>query len=1277
MIVTDDRGAKATSSVVVTVFQPSETVVEQTFDAQTGTEFDTGTGLKVSVPPAPTEGQMKLVVRHDPTPPQPPEGFLALHSAHTISITPQRGSQAQGLAPASGVQGPSNVKLTFEIPADVDPLFAMILEWTDEGWVLASSGEAIDLGGVLSPDGKHISIEVAWDSLLSNTSVSPLTTPGLVYPEWEELQRIRRFTLSSFVWVGERFPPYPLEKHVGKPNLDKQGNQVIEVTLKSRKSLAFGGAWYRITILDTADVLLSPQESIYLLKAGEELKIKLIFPPSGGSITVMADALTAFPAVLLNGVFKLIPCAEVAEQELIDNVLRSIVGEVVGEKEWEGDLFDLFKTYFNAFLSIEAQVLGIPSPCVDELRAAVRTILKPIKTFLEEVGRGTSFKVAFKAAKEAVKEWIEELVMEDLWKLAGLLRKPLAFFPLARDLATQWTTVDSFYRVISIPVSAPPINQRPSADFTFKVSGLTVNFTDTSTDPDNNIVSWFWDFDDGNTSEAQNPTYTYSKADTYDVTLTVTDAEGLSDTVTRTVIVEPTNQPPVADAGPDQTITDTDNDGVESVTLDGSGSYDPDPDGSIVSYIWTKNGTQIATGVNPIVTLPIGMHTITLTVTDDDGAKGTDSVRITITTPQTLTYTLTIRVDGQGTTDPSPGTHTYEEGTQVTITAKQTDSNWVFDRWGGNAGGTDPSITIVMDSDKSITAYFKMLPDPPPSTPTNLKATAVSSSQIDLSWTASTDNVGVAGYKVYRDGVYLESIAGTSYSDTGLNPSTSYCYTVSAYDAAGNESPQSAQACATTQEPPDTTPPTVVSTNPADGSFGAPITDTITATFSEEIQPGTLSVLVIDEEGNQVSIRNVTVRGQTLIISLTSTLAYSTGYGVGIEAGAVKDLAGNPNPAYSWAFITEGIPALPPPNLVSPPDGATVSTMPMLQWKPVDRARGYVIQVAKDSNFVNKVFEKVIRTTSVQVSPALEGGVQYFWRVATMGEGDSISDWSRVWSFTTVNITLTLYVHEGSPDGPVIPGVRVQGRDGAGNPFDKITNSSGYVKITGAPGTWNFTASKDGYQTNTWSQPITRTETRHAWLDRETPKVAGQIIGYKVSPNPASVGKHVTFSVIFRNTGNVPHTFIVGLSVWKLGTPIDTAILNISKEVTLNPNQEQTVQWTHTFTANQTGDWLYQFGLWKAKPFVAENLLDKKPSPAGIITVAKFGIGDTVEVYNVGNIGLRVRKTPCGEPIGRKFDGAIGTILEGPVYCDGYNRWRIRWSDGLVGWSAENWLRRK
>ncbi|EKD26366.1 MAG: Pectate lyase [uncultured bacterium] len=86
-----------------------------------------------------------------------------------------------------------------------------------------------------------------------------------------------------------------------------------------------------------------------------------------------------------------------------------------------------------------------------------------------------------------------------------------------------------------------------------------------------------------------------------------------------------------------------------------------------------------------------------------------------------------------------------------------------------------------------------------PSVPTNLTATAVSSSQINLSWIAATDNVSVTGYKIFRGGVQVGISTTTSYSNTGLTPNTSYTYTISAYDAVLNESTLSSSATAITE----------------------------------------------------------------------------------------------------------------------------------------------------------------------------------------------------------------------------------------------------------------------------------------------------------------------------------------------------------------------------------------------------------------------------------------------------------------------------------------------
>src|SRR5213593_1289354 len=86
----------------------------------------------------------------------------------------------------------------------------------------------------------------------------------------------------------------------------------------------------------------------------------------------------------------------------------------------------------------------------------------------------------------------------------------------------------------------------------------------------------------------------------------------------------------------------------------------------------------------------------------------------------------------------------------------------------------DAAGNLATSADFTLTTLIAVPDTTPPSVPTNLSGSAVSSSQINLSWTASTDNVGVAGYTIYRGGAKIATTALTSYSDTGLSPSTAY-----------------------------------------------------------------------------------------------------------------------------------------------------------------------------------------------------------------------------------------------------------------------------------------------------------------------------------------------------------------------------------------------------------------------------------------------------------------------------------------------------------------------
>gem|GEM_PF-1032243 len=125
-----------------------------------------------------------------------------------------------------------------------------------------------------------------------------------------------------------------------------------------------------------------------------------------------------------------------------------------------------------------------------------------------------------------------------------------------------------------------------------------------------------------------------------------------------------------------------------------------------------------------------------------------------------------------------------------------------------DAGTTDQAPLIDLDQnlrsepfDVGCYEFGGEPPDPdtePPTAPENLIATAISQSEIDLEWDASTDNVGVAGYDIYRDSVFLNTTTDTFYPDSGLDAETTYSYVVHAFDEADNLSDPSNTAQATT-----------------------------------------------------------------------------------------------------------------------------------------------------------------------------------------------------------------------------------------------------------------------------------------------------------------------------------------------------------------------------------------------------------------------------------------------------------------------------------------------
>jgi hypothetical protein len=158
--------------------------------------------------------------------------------------------------------------------------------------------------------------------------------------------------------------------------------------------------------------------------------------------------------------------------------------------------------------------------------------------------------------------------------------------------------------------------------------------------------------------------------------------------------------------------------------------------------------------------------------------------------------------------EPAPSSTTYQD---TGLVSGQT--YWYRVRYLGGGKNVSPYTNVASATTPDIV---------PPSVPTGLTATVASCSQVNLAWSASTDTggSGLKGYKVYRNGTYLKQVLApaTTTSDTSLQGSTNYSYTVSAIDNAGNESAQSGAKVATTSPCPTTTTTSTSSTSSTSSS---------------------------------------------------------------------------------------------------------------------------------------------------------------------------------------------------------------------------------------------------------------------------------------------------------------------------------------------------------------------------------------------------------------------------------------------------------------------------
>ncbi len=226
---------------------------------------------------------------------------------------------------------------------------------------------------------------------------------------------------------------------------------------------------------------------------------------------------------------------------------------------------------------------------------------------------------------------IQAQVMTGYWRIGGdRTWSGAPYFTGSIDEVAVYPTVltaDQVARHFTLGTTGSAANVAPTASFTAGVQDLTATVDGhSSIDPDGAISSYRWDFGDGSTATGATATRTYTRAGTYTVRLTVTDAAGATGTTERQVtVVEPPNKAPTA--------AFTSNSSGLTAAVDASGSTDAD--GTVASYTWawgdsTANGTG-ATASHTYATP--GTYQVTLTVTDDDGATASVTRGVAVAAP--------------------------------------------------------------------------------------------------------------------------------------------------------------------------------------------------------------------------------------------------------------------------------------------------------------------------------------------------------------------------------------------------------------------------------------------------------------------------------------------------------------------------------------------------------------------------------------------------------------------------------------------------------------------
>jgi chitodextrinase len=293
----------------------------------------------------------------------------------------------------------------------------------------------------------------------------------------------------------------------------------------------------------------------------------------------------------------------------------------------------------------------------------------------------------------------------------------------------------------------------------------------------------------------------------------------------------------------------------------------------------------------------------------------------------------------------------------------------------------------------------------PPTAPTNLVTTVVSPTQINLSWTASTDNVGVTGYKVERcQGAACSNFAqiatptATTLNDTGLTGSTSYSYRVRATDAAGNLSTYSASATMGTPAPTLTAPSNLAAT--------AASSTQINLTWSASTETGgTISGYLVERCSGAGCSNFAQISTPTATTFNDTGLAASTSYSYRVRA---TDASNNLSPYSSTASsTTPHISPSAPANLMASAAGPVQIN---LSWTASTEPGGtialYLIERCQGAGCTGFAQVGTSATTSFN-DTGLTGSTSYSYRVRASDTLNNLGPYSSTVTAATAPPTLT------------------------------------------------------------------------------------------------------------------------------------------------------------------------------------------------------------------------------------------------------------------------------